>query len=82
MLTAITFVFGAVATDLWAGGNNHKPKYEKFEEADIVAAINFRKAAEENDLKRIIYLGGLGDARSSLSAHLRSRIQVARELEG
>ncbi|MFQ5627363.1 MAG: SDR family oxidoreductase, partial [bacterium] len=54
---------------------------KKFESADIAAAINFRKAAEENDVKRIIYLGGLGDVSSPLSAHLRSRIQVAEELK-
>jgi len=53
---------------------------KKFERADIKAAINFRKATEENNINRIIYLGGLGDIKSSLSAHLRSRIDVAKEL--
>ncbi|MDZ4164020.1 MAG: SDR family oxidoreductase [Smithellaceae bacterium] len=53
----------------------------EFTAADIKAAINFRIAAEENRLNRIIYLGGLGDARSKLSSHLRSRIQVADELK-
>ena len=51
-----------------------------FEAMEIQAAMNFRKAAEENALRRIIYLGGLGDTTSSLSPHLRSRIQVAQEL--
>ena len=37
---------------------------KEFEAADIQAAINFRQAAEENGVKRIIYLGGLGDART------------------
>lgn len=54
---------------------------KKFESADIQAAINFSKAAEEEEVKRIIYLGGLGDIQSPLSAHLRSRIEVAQELE-
>ena len=54
--------------------------HKEFESADIEAAINFRKAAEENNIKRIIYLGGLGDSKSSLSPHLRSRIDVAIEL--
>ncbi len=53
---------------------------EDFELADIEAAINFRKASEENGLKRIIYLGALGDIRCNLSSHLESRIRVAVEL--
>ncbi len=52
----------------------------RFETADITAAQNFRIAAEENGLQRIIYLGGLGDVRSDLSAHLRSRHEVCQEL--
>lgn len=52
----------------------------KFESMDIQAAINFRKAAEEKKVERIIYLGGLGDIRTGLSPHLRSRMEVAREL--
>jgi len=54
---------------------------EKFAQADIQAASNFRKAAEEKQVKRIIYLGGLGDIRSPLSSHLRSRSEVAEELK-
>lgn len=54
---------------------------EKFAQADIAAASNFRKAAEEQRVKRIIYLGGLGDTRSSLSSHLRNRAEVAEELK-
>lgn len=52
-----------------------------FEAADIKASANFRKAAEEKDVKRIIYLGGLGDIRSSLSSHLCNRMEVAKELK-
>ncbi len=55
------------------------PKY--FESADVQASINFRKAAEEMGVKRIIYLGGLGDVRTPLSPHLRSRMDVAGELQ-
>jgi uncharacterized protein YbjT (DUF2867 family) len=54
---------------------------EKFVDADIQAALNFKKAAEENKIQRIIYLGGLGDTKTCLSPHLRSRIQVAEELK-
>ncbi len=54
---------------------------KEFESADMQAARNFRIAAEEKGLKRIIYLGGLGDIRSSLSSHLRSRAEVANELK-
>lgn len=54
---------------------------KEFESAEIQAAINFVKAAEENHTKRIIYLGGLGDTRSTLSKHLKSRFRVAEELK-
>ncbi|MDY6970953.1 MAG: SDR family oxidoreductase [Thermodesulfobacteriota bacterium] len=53
---------------------------KEFESADLEAAVNFRKAAEENKVKRIIYLGGLGDSKSSHSHHLQSRMAVAEEL--
>lgn len=53
---------------------------KKFEAADIDAAINFRRAAQRCGVKRIIYLGGLGDVLGHLSRHLTSRIQVAQEL--
>ena len=33
------------------------------------------------NVKRIIYLGGLGDIQTSLSPHLRSRIRIAEELQ-
>lgn len=52
-----------------------------FENAEIQAAVNFRDAASRCGLKRIIYLGGLGDNKASLSPHLRSRIRVAQELQ-
>ncbi|MFT5166676.1 MAG: hypothetical protein ACI8P3_001908 [Saprospiraceae bacterium] len=52
-----------------------------FKELDNQAAINFRKAAEENNLERIIYLGGMGNPNTSLSDHLRSRFMVAEELK-
>ena len=53
---------------------------EAFESKEIQAAGNFRQAAEEQGVERIIYLGALGDVRGPLSPHLRSRIQVAEEL--
>ncbi len=54
---------------------------KKFESTDIKAASNFRKVAQTQQVKRIVYLGGLGDIRSPLSSHLRSRIEVAKELK-
>lgn len=53
---------------------------KEFEATDLANAINFRRAAEENGVARIIYLGGLGDVRTFLSPHLRSRMHVAEEL--
>ncbi len=52
---------------------------DKFENADTLAAHNFRLAAERRGVNRIIYLGGLGDARTTLSTHLTSRLQIADE---
>lgn len=54
---------------------------KEFEAADLKAARNFRKAAEKQKVKRIIYLGGLGDVRNPLSSHLQNRIEVANELK-
>lgn len=54
--------------------------HKEFEATEIRAAGNFRRAADEQGVARIIYLGALGDIRTSLSPHLRSRIQVAQEL--
>ncbi len=53
-----------------------------FEAVEAVNARNFRLAAEANGVRRIIYLGGLGDVRTLLSPHLRSRMHVADELQG
>ncbi len=44
------------------------------------AARNFLSAAEEEGLKRIIYLGGLGEEGEELSEHLRIPAEVARIL--
>jgi uncharacterized protein YbjT (DUF2867 family) len=53
----------------------------QFEQAETAAAVNFRIAAEKSGVKRIIYLGGLGDTTTKLSKHLRSRMRVADELQ-
>ena len=47
-----------------------------FEERDRDAARQFALAAERAGIKRIFFLGGLGDEASQLSAHLRSRQEV------
>jgi uncharacterized protein YbjT (DUF2867 family) len=49
----------------------------KFEDQDRQAASNFAAYARRAGVRRIIYLGGLGAAEHSLSAHLRSRQEVA-----
>ena len=50
-------------------------------EHDRVVAENFRRAAEVVGIRRIIYLGGLGDHSSGdLSEHLASRQEVGAEL--
>lgn len=52
-----------------------------FEERDRRGAENFARAAEEAGVRRIIYLGGLGEG-EELSRHLRSRQEVGRILRG
>jgi uncharacterized protein YbjT (DUF2867 family) len=51
-----------------------------FAEQDIIAARNFGEAAKGAGVKRIIYLGGLGDPVAQLSEHLRSRQKTGEEL--
>lgn len=51
-----------------------------FEDLDREGARNFAAAAHAAGVRRIIYLGGLGDARVPLSPHLRSRHEVGEEL--
>jgi tryptophan-rich sensory protein/uncharacterized protein YbjT (DUF2867 family) len=48
----------------------------RFEAEDREAARNFGEAARAAGVRRIIYLGGLGDAAERLSAHLQSRHEV------
>jgi uncharacterized protein YbjT (DUF2867 family) len=47
-----------------------------FEQLDRAGATNFALAAKKCGLKRIIYLGGLGEPDVELSPHLRSRHEV------
>src|SRR6202049_2071674 len=49
----------------------------KFEQEDREAAQNFADVARESGVRRIVYLGGLGNRDQALSAHLRSRHEVA-----
>jgi len=51
-----------------------------FSERDRVAALNFSNAAHQARLKRLIYLGGLGEECTDLSVHLRSRHEVGQML--
>jgi uncharacterized protein YbjT (DUF2867 family) len=44
-----------------------------FESQDRIAAENFAKAATEAGVRRVVYLGGLGNPDEKLSKHLRSR---------
>jgi uncharacterized protein YbjT (DUF2867 family) len=53
-----------------------------FEERDAQAARAFGRAAADAGVRRIVYLGGLGEDSDDLSAHLRSRRQVEELLGG
>ncbi len=52
-----------------------------FADRDRLAASNFSVAADEAGVRRVIYLGGLGEAGDNLSHHLASRLEVARILQ-
>ena len=51
-----------------------------YDRIDQVLAQNFCHAAAKAGLKRIIYLGGLGDTNDELSPHLQSRRNAERTL--
>lgn len=53
-----------------------------FEKAEHLAAENAAAAAASAHVSRIVYLGGLHPDTDSLSAHLRSRMEVGRILLG
>jgi len=50
----------------------------RFEALEREGALNFAAASKAQGVRRVIYLGGLGDER--LSAHMRSRHEVGRIL--
>lgn len=58
------------------GGKNISERIN-FAEKDKLAAKNFVSAADAEGLKRVIYLGGLGETGPNLSEHLKSRTEVA-----
>ncbi len=53
-----------------------------FEDTDLLLADNFSRAASINNVKQIIYLGGLlpDEPEEKLSRHLRSRLEVEKTL--
>lgn len=51
-----------------------------FDRKDIQAAQNFAQAAHQCGVRRILYLGGLGDPTTNLSRHLRSRQETGEAL--
>lgn len=53
-----------------------RAKSDKFAEMDGLAAQNFVATCEEAGVKKIIYLGGLGETNVLLSQHLKSRMEV------
>ncbi len=52
----------------------------EFQRRDLDAARNFSTAAAGAGVKRIVYLGGLGDPAEKLSPHLRSRQETGAAL--
>ena len=54
----------------------HSLQAADFERKDASGAAAYGEAAARAGLRRIVYLGGLGDEADNLSAHLRSRREV------
>jgi len=52
-----------------------------FSDHDLVLADNFAKAAKNNNLEQIIYLGGIIPEDSDLSPHLLSRLETEKTLK-
>lgn len=53
-----------------------------FRDFDLVCADNFARAAQKAGVRQIVYLGGLTPSGDALSAHLESRREVERALNG
>jgi len=58
----------------------HSLGAKDFEERDRQAAASVAAAADRAGARQIVFLGGLGDEREDVSAHLRSRAETARIL--
>jgi len=51
-----------------------------FQDYDLIAADNFARACQNQDVKQIIYLGGIIPEGEDLSEHLKSRLEVEQVL--
>jgi uncharacterized protein YbjT (DUF2867 family) len=58
----------------------HSLDQRDFAERDRAGAEAFARCAVDAGVRQVVYLGGLGDERDDLSAHLRSRREVERIL--
>jgi uncharacterized protein YbjT (DUF2867 family) len=58
----------------------HSLGAKDFEERDRQAAESVAAAADRAGARQIVFLGGLGDERQDVSAHLRSRAETAKVL--
>ncbi len=61
-------------------GGQSMLRNSSYAERDKSAAENFIRAADAQGLRRIIYLGALGEEAADLSEHLKSRAEIARIL--
>ena len=72
---SLTVAFAGIDAAYYLVHSMEDSEFE-FEERDRDAARKFGRAADDAQIGRIIFLGGLGDDPSHLSAHLRSRQEV------
>lgn len=52
-----------------------------FEDYDLLLADNFASAIKKNNIKQVVYLGGIIPSDEKLSPHLRSRLEVEHVFE-
>lgn len=58
----------------------HSLNKKDYKNLDKISALNFLKACEKNNVKKIIYLGGLGVKNENTSEHLLSRLETGEVL--
>ncbi len=78
---SLPFALKDIDTAFYLVHSMQAPKGSSFVEMDRQAAKNFISAAQSAGIRRVIYLGGLGETGPGISEHLESRAEVGRILQ-